>query len=57
MNSMLTKWKTRDFLVIILFIQFIVYATVFFDAPIARQVIGFLYFTFIPGIVITKPLN
>ena len=54
MNSMLAKWKSRDFLVVILFLQFIVYATVFFDVPVARQVVGFIYFTFVPGFVIIK---
>ena len=38
MSSMLAKWKSRDFLVVILFLQFIVYATVFFDVPVVRQV-------------------
>ena len=57
MNSMLAKWKSMDFLVVILFLQFIVYATVFFDVPVARQAIGFLYLTFIPGIVILKLLK
>ena len=57
MSSMLAKWKSRDFLVVILFLQFIAYTLVFFDVPVARQVIGFLYLTFIPGIVILKLLK
>ena len=57
MNSMLAKWKSRDFLVVILFLQFIVCATVFFNVPVARQVIGFVYFTFIPGFIIIKLLK
>lgn len=57
MSSTLAKWKSRDFLVVILFLQFIVYATVFFDVPVARQAIGFLYFTFIPRIIIVKLLK
>jgi uncharacterized membrane protein len=39
MNCMLAKWRPRDFLVIILFLQFIVYVTVFFDAPIASKLL------------------
>ena len=57
MNSISAKWKSRDSLVVILFLQFIVYATVFFDVPVARQVIGFLYFTFVPGFLIIRLLK
>ena len=57
MNSLLAKWKSRDFLVIMLFLQFILYGLVFFDVPVARQVIGFIYFTFVPGFVILKLLK
>lgn len=57
MNSMLVKWKSRDFLVVILFLQFIVCAMMFFDVPVARQVIGFIYFTTVPGFVITRLLK
>jgi len=57
MNSMLAEWKSRDFLVVILFLQFIIYAMVFFDVPVARQVIGFIYFTFVPGFIIVKLLK
>ena len=54
---MLTEWKPRNFLLALLFLQFIVYVTVFFDVPIARQVIGFIYLTFVPGFVILKLLK
>jgi len=57
MNFMPTGWKSRDFLLIILFLQFIVYALMFFDVPVARQVIGFIYFTFVPGLIIIKLLK
>ena len=57
MSSTVAKWKARDFLVVILLLQSIVYATVLFDVPVARQAIGFLYLTFIPGIVILKLLK
>lgn len=57
MKLMHAKWKPRDFLLAILFLQSIVYATVFFDVPVARQVIGFIYFTFVPGFVIVKLLK
>ncbi len=57
MSSMLAKWKSSDFLVVLLILQSMVYATVFLDVPIARQVIGFLYLTFVPGFVIIKLLK
>jgi uncharacterized membrane protein len=34
-----------------------VYLTVVFDIPIARQVLGFIYFTFLPGFIILKLLK
>jgi uncharacterized membrane protein len=40
-----------------MFLQFIFYFTVVFDISIARQVIGFLYFTFIPGFLLVKLLK
>ena len=57
MNSMPAKWTKRDFLTAIIFLQLIVYVTVFFDIPIARQVLGFFYLTFLPGFVILKLLK
>lgn len=57
MNFMPTKWIKREFLMVIIFLQLMVYITVFFDIPIARQVLGFVYFTFIPGFVIVKLLK
>ena len=57
MNSMITKCKSRDLLMVILFLQSIVYVTVFFDVPVVRQVVGFIYFTFFPGFVILKLLK
>ena len=57
MNSTPAEWKPRDFLLITLFLQFIICALVFFDVPVARQVIGFIYFTTVPGIIIVKLLK
>ena len=54
---MLIEQKSTDFLAFILFLQFIVYATVFFNVLVARQVILFLYLTFVPGFVIVKILR
>jgi uncharacterized membrane protein len=56
-NSSTVRWKSRDFLLIILFLQLIVYATVFLDIPVARQIVGFVYFTFVPGFIAVKLLR
>jgi len=34
-----------------------VYGTTFFNVPVARQVIGFLYLTFVPGIILIRLLK
>jgi uncharacterized membrane protein len=57
MNSIEITWKSRNFLTIILFLQFIACFTMIFDVPVARQVVGFVYFTFVPGFVIIKLLK
>ncbi len=49
--------KSREFLLKILGLQLIFYAVVFLNIPVARQVIGFVYLTFVPGIIITKLLK
>ena len=54
---MSTEWKSRDFFVITLIIQFIAVAVIIFDVPIARQIIGFIYFSFVPGFLIIKILK
>ena len=57
MNFMPTKWIKRDFLIVIMFLQLMAYVTVFFDIPIAKQVLGFFYFTFLPGFLVLKLLK
>jgi len=56
-NSKYVKWDSRNFLMVILFLQFTACATVFFDIPVARQVIGFICFTFVPGFIVIKLLK
>jgi uncharacterized membrane protein len=53
----ITKWIKPDYFITLLFLQLMVYVTVFFNIPIARQVLGFFYFTFVPGYVILKLLR
>ena len=57
MNTILVKCKSKNFLTVILFLQLTVFVTVFFDIPVARQVICFVYFTFIPGLIFLKILK
>jgi uncharacterized membrane protein len=57
MSSALVKRKSKNFLLVILFLQLMVYVLVFFDVPVAKQVVGFVYFTFVPGFVIVKLLK
>ncbi len=49
--------KLPSFVAIILVLQVALYLSFFFDIAVARQVIGFLYLTFIPGFVIVKLLK
>jgi uncharacterized membrane protein len=49
--------RPMDFLLFLLFLQFIFCLTVFFNIPVSRQVIGFLYLTFIPGYIVLKLLK
>ncbi len=46
-----------DFLISILTLQFIFYITILFNIPIVKQVIGFFYLTFIPGLVFLRLLR
>jgi uncharacterized membrane protein len=46
--------KLPLFVEIILVLQVALYISVFFNIPVARQVVGFLYLTFIPGFVILR---
>jgi uncharacterized membrane protein len=43
-----------DFITTVFFLQLTVYITSFFDVPIVRQVLGFFYFAFVPGLTIIK---
>jgi len=47
----------KSLLLLVLFSMFIFCLVVFLDIPIARQVIGFFYLTFIPGFVFLKILK
>jgi uncharacterized membrane protein len=48
---------SREFLLKILGLQLVFCAIVFFNIPVARQVIGFVYLTFVPGVIIARLLK
>lgn len=50
-------WDSKGFFLVVLFMQILYYVTTFFNIPIARQIFGFLYFTFIPGLILIKLLG
>jgi len=52
-----TTQNPKSLLLIVLLSMFVFCLVVFLDIPIARQVIGFLYLTFIPGFVFLKLLK
>jgi len=58
MKSMFdVKWKSKCFLLFALFLQVTFDVTMLSDVPVAKQVIGLLYLTFVPGFVIVKLLK
>jgi len=54
---MATSSKPTSFFAIVLILQFTLCLSVFFNIAVARQVIGFLYLTFVPGFIILKLLK
>ena len=51
------RWNSKDFLLFVILMQFSLDIAVLLDIPVARQVIGFLCLTFIPGFIIFKLLR
>lgn len=51
------EWKVGNFFFFVLTVQIIMYMVLGLNVPIARQVIGFFYLTFVPGMVILKLLK
>jgi len=49
--------KSRNLMLTILLFQSLVWITIVFDIQIARQILGFFYLTFIPGLIILKLLK
>jgi len=58
----INDWKIKNFLKVILAIQLAVWGAIGLDAiglqiPIIRQLVGFIYLTFVPGIIILRILK
>jgi len=49
--------NSKNFLLTMVLLSVILYVVVFFDVPIARQAIGFLYLTFLPGFALWRLLK
>ncbi len=56
LNSMINL-RSREFLFEILGLQLLFCAVVFLDIPVARQVTGFVYLTFVPGAITVRFLK
>lgn len=50
-------YKYAGFLIIILFLLTVVNIMVLLDVPIARQLLGFSFFSFVPGIIVMEMLG
>jgi len=57
MNTKSESSLKGSYLLAIIILQVFIYLTVFLDIPIARQTLGFLYFTFVPGYIFVKLLD
>jgi len=53
----LNDWKFTDFLVLVIIAQLLLLCSIIFDIPIFRQIIGFLYLSFLPGFVLLRVLK
>jgi len=56
MNNKSSK-KSKTFLAAALLLQLITVVTIIFDVPLARQVVGFIYFSFVPGFLFIQLLK
>ncbi|MHA1833528.1 MAG: DUF2206 domain-containing protein [Candidatus Baldrarchaeia archaeon] len=54
---MQSRFKRSSMLLLILFLQLTFYVTIVANIPVARQILGFIYLTFVPGFVIVKLLK
>ncbi|NWF86634.1 DUF2206 domain-containing protein [Candidatus Bathyarchaeota archaeon] len=52
-----TVWGSKHLLVAVLELQFMFNIVAYMDIPIVRQVLGFLYLTFVPGFLIMRFLK
>lgn len=57
MDFVTAKWVRRDYLLVLVFLQLVTCVAVFLNVPIAREVLGFFFLTFVPGFLILKLLK
>lgn len=57
MESTVKRQNSRTFFIVLIFSILTLWILVFFDIPIARQVFGLLFLTFVPGTVIVNILG
>ena len=57
MNSAINKRKPRELLFIVLFLQVAICTTVLLNVSVVRQIMVFIYFTFVPGFLAIKLLK
>jgi uncharacterized membrane protein len=57
MANPLQKYFSVNFLAIVVFLQVIMYISLFLNFPIARQIVGIGYLIFVPGLVFIKLLK
>jgi len=52
-----TNWKFASLLKLIILVQFLMNISILLDIAYVRQILGFIYLTFIPGILLLKALK
>ena len=56
-KSVANRWKPAQLPIVMLLAQIALCFTIIFNIPVARQVIGFFYLTFVPGFAILRLLK
>ncbi len=52
-----SKYLSNNFLGIVVFLQVIMYISLFLNFPVVRETVGLIYLTFIPGVIFIKLLK
>jgi uncharacterized membrane protein len=54
MANPIQKYLSLNFLAIVVILQVVMYISLFLNYPIVRQVVGIVYLTFVPGLILIK---